>query len=82
MRQSCARIGLTALIALVAAPLAACNEVTSRAGCEAFPALVTYSREQQTQAAVELAALPPQSPLRPMIEELGAYRARRRAICA
>ena len=51
-----------------------------RAVCGSLPGY-TYSREQQTQAALELASLPHGSPTRQMVTDYGDWRARRRAVC-
>ena len=45
------------------------------------PALVPYSAEVQTAAAVELRALPPGAVLARMVEDYGDLRARVRAMC-
>lgn len=48
--------------------------------CEALPSY-SYTREQQTQAAMELASLPAGAVLPVMVADYGDWRARRRAVC-
>ena len=62
--------------------LSGCAAATSSEGaCRAFPAPVAYSAAEQLRALMEMDGLPEGAVLPRMVDELGAYRARWRAVC-
>ncbi len=61
--------------------LSGCVGASSDGACTAFPPPATYSAADQHRALAEMNALPDGAVLPRMIEELGAYRARWRAVC-
>ena len=81
MRQSNGLIWQGAIIIATAALLSGCAGASSDGACTAFPAPVAYSTADQQRALAEMNALPDGAVLPRMIEELGAYRARWRAVC-
>ena len=70
------RLSMLALLVL-----AGCTQATADGACRAFPPPVAYSGADQLQALVEMDTLAADAVLRRMIEELGAHRARWRAVC-
>lgn len=55
--------------------------LSSQGACRAFPPPVSYTGGEQLRALIEMEPLPADAVLRRMIEELGAHRARWRAVC-
>ena len=65
----------------MAALLSGCAGASSDGACTAFPAPVAYSAADQRRALADMNALPDGAVLPRMIEELGVWRARWRAVC-
>ena len=61
--------------------LGGCTWMSAEGGCRAFPQPRTYTTAQQERALMELENMPVDAVVAIMIEELGAYRARWRAVC-